>query len=102
MPLVWIPSLLRDMTGGEAVVSVPGETIGQVIDHLDERYPGVKGRLCQGGRLRPNIALVVDAEIHRSGPQHRLAETSEVCFLPALSGGVIGRRYHPAPFDASG
>jgi molybdopterin synthase sulfur carrier subunit len=78
------------MTGGEAAVTVPGETIGQVIDHLDERYPGIKGRLCQGDRLRPNIAVVVDGEMCRSGLQHRLIDTSEVCFLPALSGGVIG------------
>jgi molybdopterin synthase sulfur carrier subunit len=90
MPLVWIPSLLRTMTGGEAAVTVPGETIGQVIDHLDERYPGIKGRLCQGDRLRPNIAVVVDGEVCRSGLQHRLIDTSEVCFLPALSGGVNG------------
>ena len=92
MPVVWIPALLRDMTGGEAAVTVPGETVGQVIDHLDECYPGIKGRLCQSGRLRPNIALVVDGEVHRSGLQHHLADMSEICFLPALSGGVIGLR----------
>jgi molybdopterin synthase sulfur carrier subunit len=91
MPVVWIPALLRDMTGGEAAVTVPGETVGQVIDRLEERYPGMKGRLCRGGRLRPNIALVVDSEVSGSGLRHRLMETSEICFLPALSGGASGK-----------
>ena len=90
MPVVWIPALLRDMTGGEAAVTVPGETVGQVIEQLDERYPGIKGRLCRGGRLRPNIAVAVDGEVRGSGLQHRLTEMSEVCFLPALSGGSEG------------
>jgi molybdopterin synthase sulfur carrier subunit len=88
MPVAWIPALLRDMTGGEAAVIVPGATVGQVIDQLDEWYPGIKSRLCQGDRLRPTIAVAVDGEVRRSGLRQRLAETSEICFLPALSGGV--------------
>ena len=49
MPVVWIPALLRDLTGGEETVTVPGETVQQVIEKLDERYPGIKERLCEGG-----------------------------------------------------
>ena len=93
MPVVWIPALLRDMTGGEAAVTVPGETVGQVIDHLDEWYPGIKSHLCRGNRLRPTIAVAVDGEVRRSGLQQRLAETSEICFLPALSGGMTENQY---------
>jgi sulfur-carrier protein len=87
MPVVWIPALLRDMTGGETAVTMPGATVKQVIEHLDERYPGMQARLCQGDRLRPNIAVVIDGEVYRSALQHRLTETSEIWFLPALSGG---------------
>ena len=87
MPTVWIPSLLRDLTGGEDSLTVPGETVGQVIENLDARYPGLLERLCVDGRLRPNIAVVVDGVTSRQRLRHRLTETSEVHFIPAISGG---------------
>ena len=87
MPVVWIPALLRDLTGGEENVTVPGETIQQVIENLDECYPGIKERLCEEGRLRPNIAVVVDGVSSRQRLRHRLTEANEVHFVPAISGG---------------
>ena len=87
MPVVWIPALLRDLTGGEEKLSVPGETVQQVIANLDERTPGIRARLCEEGRLRPNIAVVVDGVASHRGLRQRLIETSEVHFVPAISGG---------------
>jgi molybdopterin synthase sulfur carrier subunit len=87
MPIVWIPSLLRELTGGQETVVVPGETVRQVIENLDQTFPGIKARLFQGDRLRPNISLVVDGELSRRGLLHRVGEKSEVRFIPAISGG---------------
>jgi molybdopterin synthase sulfur carrier subunit len=87
MPVVWIPALLRDLTGGEENVTMPGETVQQMIENLDERYPGIKERLYEEGQLRPNIAVVVDGVASRQRLRHRLTETSEVHFVPAISGG---------------
>jgi molybdopterin synthase sulfur carrier subunit len=87
MAEVWIPALLRDLTNGEAHIKVAGETVRQVIANLEERYPGVEARLCEDGRLRPNIAVVVDGMVSSQRLRHKLAETSEVHFLPAISGG---------------
>ena len=87
MPTVWIPPLLRDLTGEHDVLTAPGETVGQVIENLDARYPGLAERLCEEGRLKPNIAVVVDGVTSRQRLRHRLAETSEVHFVPAISGG---------------
>ena len=87
VPAVWIPSLLRELTGGLERVSVPGESVHQVIDSLEELYPGIKERLCEEDRLRPNIAVVVDGTLSRQRMRHRLTETSEVHFVPAISGG---------------
>ena len=87
MSTVWIPPLLRDLTGGEDSLTVPGETVGQVIENLDARYPGLFQRLCEEGRLKPNIAVVVDGVTSRQRLRHRLTETSEVHFIPAISGG---------------
>ena len=87
MPTVWIPALLRDLTDGKEKLTVPGETVGQVIKKLDERFPGIEARLCQEGRLQPNIAVVVDGVVSRQRLRHPLTETSEVHFVPAISGG---------------
>jgi molybdopterin synthase sulfur carrier subunit len=84
---VWIPALLRDLTNGQARVTVPGETVRQVIEHLERSYPGVESRLCEEGRLRPNISVVVDGKISLQRLRHRLTDKSEVHFLPAISGG---------------
>jgi len=87
MAVVWIPALLRELTGGQESVTVPGETVRQVIENLERAYPGIKTRLCEDGRLRPNLSVAVDGRVSRQGLRQRLAETSEVHFLPAISGG---------------
>ncbi len=87
MPRVWIPALLRDLTGGLDIVSVEGETVAQVIEALDRLYPGVQLRLCDEGRLRASIAVAVDGQIRPKKLRQRLSPSSEVIFLPAISGG---------------
>lgn len=87
MAVVFIPSLLRDLTGGTAQLTLPGSTVSEVIDQLDARHPGVKARLVDGERIRPEIAVVVDGAVSRLRLRHRLEEDSEVHFLPAISGG---------------
>ncbi len=93
MATIWVPSLLRALTGGVAEVNVPGATVREVIDALEVSYPGLKDRLVQEDkgmtRLKPNIALVVDGVNSRQGLRHPLSETSEVHFVPALSGGAF-------------
>jgi molybdopterin synthase sulfur carrier subunit len=85
--VVWIPSLLRDLTGGEEKVTVPGETVRQVIENLEKIYPGIQSRLCKEDRLRSNISVVVDGQLSQQRLRQRLTETSEVHFLPAIGGG---------------
>jgi len=95
LPVVWIPALLQDLTAGQSKVSVPGQTVRQVVENLDSRYPGIKERLLEGERLRPSIAIVVDGEVSSMKLRHRLQENSEVHFLPAISGGSL--KPHPPP-----
>jgi molybdopterin synthase sulfur carrier subunit len=87
MPTVWIPSLIRNLTGGIDKVTVPGNTVGQVIEELEQRHPGIKSRLCDDQGLRPGIAVAVDTQISRLGFLQPVSENSEVHFLPAVSGG---------------
>ena len=87
MAEVWIPALLLDLTAGQQRVQVSGESVRQVINLLESQFPGIKARLLDGDRLRPGIAVIVDGEVSSQGLRQRLSETSEVHFMPALSGG---------------
>jgi sulfur-carrier protein len=84
---VWIPSLHRDLTAGQEVVTVTGESVGEVVAGLEAAFPGLEGRLCEEGRLRPHIAVAINGEVTRRGLRQRLTEASEIHFIPALSGG---------------
>jgi molybdopterin synthase sulfur carrier subunit len=88
MPLVWIPSLLRDLTGGQEQVRVQGRTVAEVINHLDAHFPGIRRKLCDEKGLRPGIAVAVDANIARFGLLQQVQDESEVHFLPAVGGGT--------------
>jgi sulfur-carrier protein len=87
LPVVGIPSLLRDLTNGQRSFAVEGDTIRDVIDNLDKLYPGLKERLCDGDRLRPSIAIVVDGRTSTLKLRERLQESSEVHFVISISGG---------------
>lgn len=84
---VWIPSLHRDLTNGAEVVTVEGETVGEVVAQLEARFPGMEARLCEEGRIRPYIAVSVNNEVTRRGLRQRLVAPSEIHFIPPLSGG---------------
>lgn len=87
MATVFIPSLIKDLTGGQTRLSVPGSSVREVIAELEHRFPGIEGRLVEEGRLRPGMSVAVDSVVSRAGLRHPLSETSEVHFLPAINGG---------------
>ncbi|PZC49329.1 MAG: molybdopterin synthase sulfur carrier subunit [Chloroflexi bacterium] len=87
MAEVWIPSLLRDLSGGSSRITVPGGNVRQVIDNLDTQFPGMKNRLIQNGQLMPGISVIVDNEQSQLGLSERVQEETEIHFLPAIGGG---------------
>ncbi len=87
MPVIWIPALLRDLTGGQEQVAVPGDTLRQALDELDTLHPGIKARLTHDAQLRPDFSVVVDGMVSHLRLRQPLSENSEVHLLPAISGG---------------
>ena len=87
MPIVSIPALMQNLTYGAEKVKVDGTTLREVIDNLEAIYPGFKARLCDGNRIRPNIAVYIDGVISREGMRQPVSEETEIHFLPAISGG---------------
>lgn len=87
MPLVWFPSLLRDLTAGQEQIRVSGSCLGEIIEELERRYPGIQARLCEGEAIRPDLAVVIDSEVSRLGWRQSIRPDSEIHFVPALGGG---------------
>ena len=67
-------------------LDVDATSVIQAIERLDERWPGMRDRLCQPGpTLRPHINVYVDRE--RAGLDTPLEAGSRVDVLAAISGG---------------
>ena len=88
MPIIAIPSLLRNLTNGEESITVPGATIREAIDNLESRYPGMKARLCEGDRIKPGIAVYVNGLLTRGSILESVDADAEIHFLPAIGGGM--------------
>lgn len=87
MPTIFIPAPLRDLTQGKALVTVSASSVREAIDSLEAEFPGVKDRLCEGEKVRPNISVLVDGQVSHLKMRERLEENSEVHFVIAISGG---------------
>jgi MoaD family protein len=91
---VLIPTPLRKYTGGEARVAANGATIGEVIDALDQQYPGLKERVVDpDGSIRRFVNIFVNGENARQldGASTPVNRGDEVGIIPAMAGGAGGR-----------
>jgi molybdopterin converting factor small subunit len=67
-------------------VELPAATVGELIDGLDARWPGMRDRLCDSRpALRRHINVFVEGR--RASLETRLAPGTEVTVLTAISGG---------------
>ena len=87
MATVFIPAMLQSLTNGVTQLQVEGNTVRAILNLLEERFPGFKDRLLQGGDLRPDIAVAVDGEFAVDLIE-RVHPDSEVHFVPPISGGA--------------
>ena len=87
MPTIFIPAPIRELTGGKVSVVVSASSVREAIESLEAKFPGVKDRLCEEGKVRPNISVFVDGQISHLKMREQLEENSEVHFVIAISGG---------------
>ena len=91
MPVqVQVPSIMRQFTGGEAKVDAAGETLRDVVDDLERRYPGLGGQLLgDDGGLRRFVNVYLDDEDVRylDALDTKVGDGSVVSILPAVAGG---------------
>ena len=84
---VWIPQPLLSYTGRATQVEASGRTLGELLDDLDRRFPGIRFRIVdeQDG-IRRHVKFFVNRELVRSLGTP-LAAGDEVHIFQALSGG---------------
>ncbi|MYD50213.1 MAG: MoaD/ThiS family protein [Dehalococcoidia bacterium] len=88
--VVRIPTPLRRLTDGQDKVDVEGDSLGNVIDAMNEQYPGIRERICDDqGQLRNFVNVYVNGEDVRflQGLETPMSSGDEVSVVPAVAGG---------------
>ena len=87
---VRIPTILRTHTGGSKTVEGSGSTLAALVDDIDSKHPGLKGRLVTDeGKLHRFVNVYVnDEDVRFTGALDTgLKDGDEVTILPAVAGG---------------
>lgn len=80
------PVLVRLFPGSTRRVDVAARTVGEAIDALDARWPGMRDRLCDSTpRIRRHVNIFVEGE--RTTLRTPLPPGARVVILTAISGG---------------
>ena len=87
---VRIPTILRTYTGGESEVTAEGATLAEVLDDLDAKFSGIKGRILDdNGDLRRFVNVYVGNDDVRFLENLDTATPtgSQISVIPAVAGG---------------
>jgi sulfur-carrier protein len=67
-------------------LEVDAASVAEALDRLEERWPGLRDRLCEPGpAIRPHIHVYVEGE--RAGLETPLPAGARVDVVAAISGG---------------
>ena len=77
---------VRRFPGAVRQIELPAASVGEMIDSLDARWPGMRDRLCDSRpAIRRHINVFVEGR--RATLKTRLEPGAEVTVLTAISGG---------------
>jgi sulfur-carrier protein len=87
--IVRIPTPLRTLTGGADEVTATGGTVGEVIEDLERKHPGIRERLLDERGVRRFVNIYVGEEDVRflDGLKTKLKAGDRVSIVPAIAGG---------------
>jgi len=87
---VKVPTIFRAAVGGSPTIEGTGSTVRTLLEDLDHRFPGFKGRIVDGeGGLHRFVNLYVNDEDVRylSSLDTAVADGDTISILPAVAGG---------------
>jgi sulfur-carrier protein len=88
---VRLPTILRSYAAGQSSVDAEGSTVGEVVEDLVGKFPGMAGHLKapDGGLHRFVNVYVNDEDVrYQGGLEAKVGEGDEVSILPAVAGGA--------------
>ena len=92
MPVtVRIPAPLRKVTNDKDRVEVDAENLADMVQAMEEQYPGIKERLLdEAGELRHFVNIYVNGEDVQflDGLETAISDSDEVSIVPAVAGGL--------------
>ncbi|WP_193197082.1 MoaD/ThiS family protein [Nostoc sp. MG11] len=87
---VLVPTALQNFTNNQATLECNGSNIAELLDSLEQSFPGIKSRLCdEAGKPRRFLNLYLNSEDIRflEGTDTPLKDGDEVSIVPAVAGG---------------
>lgn len=89
MATVHIPPQMQELTGGLAEVEADGESLRQIVNHLETNYPGFSERLVREDMVAPGLAVSIDNVVTSRGLFAEVSPASIIHIIPAISGGLL-------------
>lgn len=90
MPSIHVPGVLRNLTGGNADVTVAASTVRDALAALDQQHPGIAARVLDAaGAVKPFIRIFVGSDdiTTLTGLDTPVTERDEIAIIPAIAGG---------------
>ena len=90
MPVtVRIPAPLLRLSGGTSEVACSAESIAGLLEALEQKFPGMKERLTEGGKVRRFINIYRNGEDIRTlgAEAAELKDGDTVVIIAAIAGG---------------
>jgi molybdopterin converting factor small subunit len=89
MATIKIPTPLRAYTTGQAVITVSGATLSDVLSDLTRQHPGLKQHLFEDGELRNFVNVFVGEDNARDleGLATPVGENDALRIIPSIAGG---------------
>ncbi|AFZ45372.1 molybdopterin synthase subunit MoaD [Halothece sp. PCC 7418] len=87
---VLVPTVLQKHTDNQAVLECEGSTVKELVETLEQNYPGFQGKLRDDeGKLRRFLNFYVNSEDIRflENEKTSLKDGDEVSIVPAVAGG---------------
>ena len=86
---VRIPTPLRTLTAGADEVNATGANVGEIIEELEKRYPGMRDRLLDEKGVRRFVNIYVGDEDIRflDGLKTEVKGGDQLAIIPAIAGG---------------
>ncbi len=96
--LIRIPSPLRGFTNGQKTVEAEGSTVSEVLQDLNDKFPGIQDRLYDEKTGRPLINIYLNNEdirvLNREEGRYEtdtntpVKEGDQLSIIPPIAGGI--------------